>query len=386
VAAGFCIFLCGILLGLVAGGGAPGDSNWFSHLFAPPFGGKESVSVLILGVDDSEGRGLADTIIVAVVRPGTGEIAALSVPRDSRVTIPGVGIRRINEAHSFGGLPLTIETVELLLGTPFDYHAEVNVQALIQLVDAMGGIDLDVEKRMYYRDNAQDLLIDLYPGYQHMTGEQAVGYVRFRYDARGDLGRIERQRRFLRAVAAQLLAPQNVSHIRELAESFSQTVETDLAVHDMLALKKIVEQVGPEAIHTAVLPGHPRLVEGQSMLELDAVEVQRVVDRVLLGQGVAVAVLNGTDVNGLAARMAGRLEARDYEVVEIGNAPERSDATLIIAHRGRARDAERLAKLFPGAVVSAAPDGSNPADLTLILGRDVIGRNVVGRDMIGEHR
>jgi len=307
------------------------------------------------------------------VRPGSREVAALAIPRDSRVSVPGVGNRRINEAHAFGALPLTIETVELLLGTPIDYHVSVNIPGLVRLVDTMGGVDLDVEKRMYYQDRAQGLLIDLYPGFQHLDGEQAVGYVRFRHDARGDLGRIERQRTFLRVVGDRLLAPENVAAVRDLTESFAEVVDTDLSVQDMLALKKLVEEMGPEAIVMDTLPGHERIIRGQAMLELDEAEVQRKVDRVLWRQGVALAVLNGTTVNGLAARVAARLEARNYEVVEVGNAPEKTDTTLIIDHRGRTREAQRLAEVLRGGVISVNRDGDNPADVTLILGRDMAG-------------
>jgi hypothetical protein len=109
------------------------------------------------------------------------------------------------------------------------------------------------------------------------------------------------------------------------------------------------------------------------MLELDEAEVQRKVDRVLWRQGVALAVLNGTRVDGLAARVAARLEARNYEVVEVGNASEKTDTTLIIDHRGRTREAQRLAEVLRGGVISVNRDGDNPADITLILGRDMAG-------------
>ncbi|MCJ7752680.1 MAG: LCP family protein, partial [Armatimonadetes bacterium] len=278
VGAGLCIFLCGALLGAVSGGG-PGQSHGFLRLLAPAFGGRDRVTILALGVDNSEGRGLADTLIALVVWPKIGEMAALSIPRDSRVVIPGVGNRRINASHSYGGLPLTIETVEMLLGIPFDYYVEVNVAGLADLVDAIGGIDVEVEKRMHYRDRSQNLLIDLQPGLQHLTGEQAVGYVRFRHDAMGDLGRIERQRKFLRLVTSELLSPENVSRLPKLADTFVETVETNLTVRDILSLKRIIERVGPDAIKMASLPVHPRMIGGQSVLELDADEVQQTVDR-----------------------------------------------------------------------------------------------------------
>ncbi|UCC69341.1 MAG: LCP family protein [Armatimonadota bacterium] len=370
VAAGVCVFLCGLALGLVSIGD-PQGARWFAPILTPPFGGRDAVSILAMGVDDSEGRGLADTIIAAVVRPRSGEIAALSIPRDSRVHLPGVGVRRISEAHSFGGRPLTIETAELLLGFPFDYYIEVKVPGIVELVDALDGVEIDVEKRMYYRDRAQNLLIDLQPGLQRLDGVQAMGYVRFRYDAHGDLGRIRRQRKFLRAAAHQLLAPENVTRVKHLATTFVETVTTNLNVSDLLALKRILEGLGPDVIRIATLPGHARIIEGHSMIELDALETQTAVDRILWGQGVAVTVLNGTNIRGLAARTASLLEEHGCDIVEVGNAEHQTEISVITDHRGRARRAERVASWLGGGVISVAPDGDNPADVTVVLGRDM---------------
>ncbi len=368
--AGACVFLCGALLGAVSAGG-PGQSHGFLQLLTPPFGGRDRITILAVGVDTSEGRGLADTIIALAVWPKTGEMAALSIPRDSRVVIPGVGTRRINASHAYGGLPLTLQTVETLLGFPFDYYVEVSVPGLVDLVNAIGGIDIEVEKRMYYRDRSQGLVIDLQPGLQHLDGEQAVGYVRFRHDAMGDIGRIERQRKFLRVIGHELLSPEHVSRLPRLAEAFVETTETNLSIREILSLKKIVEQAGPEAIRMATLPGRPRLIGGQSVLELDAERAQQTVDRVLWGQGIRVVVLNGTDVTGLAARTAESLEEHGYEVLEVGNAERKTATTLILDHRGQARRAERVSSVLGRGVISAAPDGDNPADVTIVLGADI---------------
>ncbi len=370
IAAGICVFLCGLILGL-ASIGDPQGARWFGQILAPPFGGRDRVTILVLGVDQTQGKGLADTIIATVVSPRTGDIAGLSIPRDSRVEIPRLGVRRINEAHSFGGRARTIEAVELLLGIPFDYYVEVDVAGVADLVDAVGGVDIDVEKRMYYRDRSQDLLIDLQPGLQHLKGEQAVGYVRFRHDARGDLGRIERQRTFLRAAVRQVLAPENIRHIRRLAATFVETVDTNLTVTDVLALKRMVEDVGPDAIHFTTLPGTPRTIHGQSMIELDALEVQRAVNRVLLGQGVAVTVLNGTSINGLAARTAALLERRGCDILEVGNAEHTTERTVVIDHRGQTTRAERVASWLGRGVISVAPDNDSAADVTVIVGPDM---------------
>jgi LCP family protein required for cell wall assembly len=373
-AAGVCTFLCGAALGVVSSGGSGGGGGWFSQFLTPPFGGRDHVTILMVGTDSSTGRGLADSIMVVVVNPRSGEMSAVSIPRDSRVEVPGVGVRRINSSHSLGGMPLTTETVELLLGLPIDYHIEIAVPGLVKLVDAIGGVDLDVEKRMYYRDRSQDLLIDLQPGLQHLNGTQAMGYVRFRHDAAGDLGRMERQRHFLRAVMRQLMMPNNVTRLPRLAQAFVETVNTDLTARDLLAFRKLLEQNGPEGIRAVTLPGEPKTIRGQSMIELDPARVRETVDRVLRGQGLSVQVLNGTAVNGLGARVASVLEEAGCEITEVGNAAEQSEATLIVDHRGRPRRAERVQDWLGKGVISVQPDGDNPADVTVIVGRDLVGQ------------
>lgn len=374
VAAGSCTFLCGVLLGVVANGQAGGGGGWFSQLLSPAFGGRERVMILAVGVDTSSGKGLADTIMVAAVCPRTAEISALSIPRDSRAEIPGLGVRRINAAHSHGEMPLTIQTVELLLGVPMDYYIEISVPKLVELVDAIGGVDLEVEKRMYYPDRSQGLLIDLQPGFQHLDGVQAMGYVRFRHDAAGDLGRMARQQKFLRAVMGEVLGPRNISRVPALARVFVETVNTNLSARDLLSLKRIVEQSGPEAVRGTVLPGEPRMVRGQSMIELDPIEVREAVHRVLFGHGLAVEVLNGTSLNGLAAQVAARLEEAGCDITEVGNAEEETDTTLIVDRRGKTNRAERVASWLGRGAISVAPDGENPADVTVILGRDLVDR------------
>lgn len=349
----------------------PGAHTGFLQLFSPPFGGRDRVSILAVGVDNSVGKGLADTIIAVMVWPKTGEIAALSIPRDSWVSVPGMGESKINASHSFGGLPLTIQTVEALLGFPFDYYMEVNVPGLTKLVDAMGGVDIDVEKRMNYHDHSQHLNIDLQPGLQHLTGEQAVGYARFRHDATGDLGRIERQQKFLRAVVRDLLSPDHVLRLPKVIDAFTNTVTTNMTMRDISSLKRIVEQAGADGIRMAALPAVPDTIHRQSVLVLNPDEVQQTVNRVLWGQGISVVVLNGTDIGGLAARAADLLKENGYDVLETGNAENQTETTLIIDHRGQSRRAERVSSVLGGGVISSVPDGENQADVTVVLGRDM---------------
>jgi LCP family protein required for cell wall assembly len=371
-AAGICTFLCGTILGVVSSGSSGAGGGWFSQMLNPVFGGMDRVTILVVGCDNSSDKGLADTIIVMVVSPKTGEISALSVPRDSRVEIPGRGVHRINSSHVFGGMPLTIQTVELLVGMPIDKYIEINVPGIVKLVDAIGGVDIDVEKRMNYHDRRGNLNIDLQPGMQHLDGMQAMGYVRFRHDATGDIGRMERQRHFLRAVITQLSHPSNVTRLPQLSQAFLETVSTDLTSKEILTLKKLMEQAGPDGIRAESLPGVPKMIHGQSMIELDADQVRQTVDRVLRGQGLSVQVLNGTTVSGLGAKVASRLEEVGCDITETTNSEQKSDTTLVVSRRGGARRAERVAEWLGLGVISVQPEGDNPADVTVIVGRDYL--------------
>lgn len=165
---------------------------------------------MIMGVDERDDDvGRSDTLMVATLDPKKDHAALMSIPRDTRVKIKGHGWDKINAAYAYGsakggpeaGEKLTQRTVEDFLGVNMDHYVVINIQAFQKIIDAIGGIDIDVEKRMYYEDPWDDdggLIIDLQPGMQHMDGKTAVTYVRYR-DEEGDIGRIKRQQKFMKA-------------------------------------------------------------------------------------------------------------------------------------------------------------------------------------------
>src|SRR5262249_29650436 len=130
-----------------------------------------------------------DTIIAVSLDLTNRKAYALSVPRDLRVEIPDHGTSRINDAYRFGGIPLTLETIQNFLDVSFDYYAIIKLGAVHRLVDAVGGLDVNVEKEMDYDDNWGHLHVHLKIGKQHLDGEAVEGYARFRHDNEGDFGR-----------------------------------------------------------------------------------------------------------------------------------------------------------------------------------------------------
>jgi len=101
-------------------------------------------------------------------------------------------------------VPLSLKTLESFLNIPIHYYVKVNFQQFEKFIDAIGGVDIEVERRMYYRDKTDKFLVDLTPGVHHLNGREALGYVRFRHDPMGDLARVERQQKFLMALFKQM--------------------------------------------------------------------------------------------------------------------------------------------------------------------------------------
>ncbi|MFP5281987.1 MAG: LCP family protein, partial [Actinomycetes bacterium] len=142
-------------------------------------------------------------IMIVSIPPG-GRPALISVPRDSYVPIPGNGSNKINAAYAFGGPELLVQTVEEATGLRMDGYAEIGFGGFVHVIDALGGIEMCLPEAI----KDQDSHLDLPKGCQTLEGAEALGYVRMRKaDARGDLGRVERQRQMLAAVAGEAASP-----------------------------------------------------------------------------------------------------------------------------------------------------------------------------------
>lgn len=239
----------GGLHGRGARGGAPG-------LMA----GEHTVHVMILGVDErADDVGRSDTLMVATLDTESGKGALLSVPRDTRLAIDGHGYDKANHAYAFGGHALSMSTVENLLGVPMDHYLIINTSAFERIIDAIGGVDINVEKRMHYEDPWDDnggLVIDLYPGEQHMDGKKAIQYVRYR-DGEGDIGRIGRQQKFMQAVLAKVISPEILPRLPKLIEEVSSAVKTDMSLTEMLDFAQRLKDIHDAGLSADMVPGEP---------------------------------------------------------------------------------------------------------------------------------
>ncbi len=219
------------------------------------FQSRDILNILVLGVDQRENEpARADTLMVAALDLREKEVHLLSIPRDTRVPIPTKGVtRRINYAHAVGGAELTVKTVEQFLQLPIHYYIETNFVGFSKIIDALDGVTINVERRMYKPLEG----IDLQAGLQKLNGKDALSYVRWRDDGRADIGRIERQQKFLRALTDQALQFSTLWKIPQLLEELEEYVETDMNLKQMIALANKFKDIKNIEIHNHQVPGVP---------------------------------------------------------------------------------------------------------------------------------
>lgn len=235
---------------------------------APPkWEGKSRVNVLLLGGDSrASNKGeppRSDSLMIASIDPVTKKAALFSILRDTYVKIPGHGSDRINAALAYGGPNLAMKTVSDFTGLTIQYYVYTDFEGFKQLVDAVGGIDLYVEKDMKYSDawDGHEYDIDLKQGQQHLDGTTALQYVRFRHDATSDFSRTERQRKFLTAVADKMKSTTSIIKLPRILQKMDPYIETNLTVTDMVKLASLGYEAQSEAMISQQLPPTDILVE-----------------------------------------------------------------------------------------------------------------------------
>ena len=238
---------------------------------------RDKATVMIMGVDErADDVGRSDTLMVATIDPQRKQAALFSLPRDTRVKIKGHGFDKINAAYAYGGEKLTRDTVEAFLGVNIDHYIIVNTKSFQRIIDAIGGIDINVEKRMYYEDPWDDdggLLIDLQPGMQHMDGKTAVTYVRYR-DEEGDIGRVRRQQKFMEACMDKVVSPAIITRLPSVISEIMDSVQTDLSLRQMLEFAGSLKEAKNNGLKTEIVPGRGMYISGISYWIPDVSEMR----------------------------------------------------------------------------------------------------------------
>lgn len=271
------------------------------------FPDRTSLNVLVLGVDhdyDNKAQiirtspGRSDSILVARVDFVQKKIAALTIPRDTAVHIPGRrGIHKINAAHAFGGPELTIETIETVFGIPIDAYVVLNFEGFQKIVDAIGGVYINVEKQLDYDDNWGKLHIHLKPGYQHLNGYQAMGYVRMRHSD-SDYMRSKRQHQFLEALRTKLKNPATFSVLPRVVDTLADSLKHGFMTRDqMFTLANFARLLKKEDIIIETLPSF----EGPSYVTIDPEKSAEVIQRLFFPNQYLARTIDAPDPNTVRA-------------------------------------------------------------------------------------
>ncbi|MCB1188506.1 LCP family protein [bacterium] len=260
------------------------------------FNGKERINILMLGLDHTpttkKDPGLihrCDSILIASTDFDKKQIRLASLPRDGWVQHfqdgKSHGYDKLGHTYAFGqmqnakakqdlsegGINRSTESIAKLLDIEFDHYVVIEFDGFVELIDALGGLEVDVEKDMKYTDRAADLHINLKKGLQHLNGEQVMQYSRFRHDAMADKGRMQRQQKVIKLVLKKMASPQMIPKLPQLTRLFSESVKTSLSVDQLLALAQHAEDYNLDEMESMSLqsywarePGHERNLPGVS--------------------------------------------------------------------------------------------------------------------------
>lgn len=373
----------------------------------------DKVNIMVLGVDRrNEDIGRSDTLFVVTADPKASQLSILSVPRDTRVMIPEHGYDKINHAYSLGGHALTEKTVEKLLNMPIDHYVLIDFKAFYKIIDALGGIDIYVDERMYYEDPWDDgggLVIDIKPGLQHMDGKTAIQYVRYRGKT-GDIGRIERQQKFLKAVMDRVSSPAVLMKIPAIISQVSEAVETDLSMGDMFSLATMFKDAKDNGMRAYMVPGEPVYINNinywmpnvealreqmanQMGVMLDAQHKAKnrqeaaayhkslpsgaksgpaVTAPAEVKKPVRLRVIDASGSGASPAKIEAALDGRNITIVSMASSPVVSNDTLVIASN-TSRDIIDEVKDLPFAyTLRVERDSKAKSDAVLIIGKDFL--------------
>lgn len=341
----------------------------------------ERVNVLLLGVDagdpkDKTSPKRSDTIILASFDPVEKKLDIISIPRDTRVSIRGHGMEKIGHAHAYGGAKLAMETVSNFLGIDIHYYFRVDYLGFKKFVDSLGGVKVYVPMDMEYHDPTDDppLHISLKKGWQVLNGEKAIQFVRYRKGYQnGDIGRIQAQQAFIDAMVDKVLSAGSIMRLPLMAQALKSHISTNMTPSEMTKYAFDAVGMGKEDIKMYCIPGEAKYLDGISYYIPDKQRTQQIISSIFGSNNneIKVEVLNGSGVNGLAARVASMLEDEGFKVVRIGNVNGiEYNNTRVYDRKGKGDNAQKVARAIDVNMYEVDIDRDAIADVTVILGKD----------------
>ena len=318
---------------------------------SPPKKG-QPVTTLVIGVDRGSvkgegGSGRSDIVMLVSVSSDGKKAAVISIPRDTRVMIPGdKGYNKIHAAHAYGGTKQAIETVRAFTGLDINHFVEIDFNGFKHIVNAIGGVPMHIDRAI------DDKYAGKVPaGDVVLNGDQALTLARARYDVEavpeGDLGRVKNQQKFLQAMLTTVSHQRNPFRLVKLVDATSKNVKTDLTFTDMFSLGLKLRGIGTGKVQMTTAPGQPKVIGGvwyyivdaeafqrllssfESRSEVEVVEQKKPEVSTSARGDISVAVFNGARVQGLATTVGKELEGKGYPDVARANSESAYSKTTI---------------------------------------------------------
>jgi LCP family protein required for cell wall assembly len=351
----------------------------------PEWKGISRVNILLLGIDHRDDEPIegsrSDTIMVVSIDPPSKSVVMISLPRDLYVAIPGYYQQRINVAHAIGGPAVVAQTVQANFGIKIDSFARVDFSGFEQVVDAVGGVMIDVERPVkddeYPTEDYGVMRLFIPPGPLLMDGRTALMYARSRH-SESDFGRSKRQQRVLMALRERAMQMNIVSKVPTLLGIAQKAITTDLDAGQMVSLGRLGLEIERDRIRTLVVDENyadPIFgPNGENYLAPRRADIQRAILRAFseaTGQTARVEVLNGTDRIGVARQVADQLARTGYEVTRVDDADRNdySQTRIEVLGTNQRAAAVLAARLrLPQTAISLVPDAAAGADLRVIVG------------------
>ncbi|MBU3207798.1 LCP family protein [Clostridium algidicarnis] len=354
------------------------------------------INILILGVDigdpnikDNDDIKRTDSMMLLHYNPSEKDVKVISIPRDTKIKINNKDIK-INSAYAFGGAKKTIEVVENMLDTTINYYIKVDYKAFTKFIDAIGGVNMDIEEDMKYDDEGQDLHIDFKKGKNiHLDGKKAEEFFRWRKNndgtglAEGDLGRIKNQHIFMEKVTKKIKSPMMPLRIPKILSVIEENVETNMSPRIMVKHGSKGIGLSSSNIKFSTLEGEPKYIKGISYFVYDKNKnkdtlqslqsVSKTASSSTIGSvdksKLKVKVLNGTNTEGLAKIYSSMLKNLGYQNIIIGNGEKLMESKAYIKDNNK--DLKSIIKQdFNIKKLQSMEEKQGDFDIIIILGED----------------
>ncbi|MUL38338.1 LCP family protein [Gloeocapsopsis dulcis] len=354
------------------------------------------VNILLMGIDPPENTannasgvfaGSSDTMLLVRLDPTNQSIKVLSIPKDSQVVIPEIGLEKISLANVNGGPALAARVVSRTLNNvPIDRYVRITTNAFEELINALGGVEVFVPQQMSYIDATQQLEINLAAGWQTLDGDQAQQFARFRNSNVGDLERLQRQQMLLKAIRDRLTSPTVLPILPKLARSMQSYIDSNLSLIEMLALVNFGITVEPQNFQMVLVPGSlSPLSLDPSSYWLDGIGINRVMSEYFdvkpLGgmqashrrslTSLKIAVQNASGDPSLSDRVTKYLRERGFErVYTVSDWLDSQRQTQVVAQQGNLTAATDLQQILGLGIVEPTATGNLDSHLTIRIGQD----------------